>query len=236
MKERGILMNAESVRAILDGRKVQTRRVVRPQPPRNAYFNEGGGDLVRFWVPATFASGSNHPIYDEEIRVPYQIGDSLWVRETFATREDFDGTESPERMARYTYYRATHSDFDPRDPHHWHNYGGRWRPSIHMPRWASRITLRVTDVRVERVQDISVDDARAEGIQPCQKLDSFSGLGYLQKLYGGAYYGMEYDNDWVRCVGPFACLWDSINDKRGFGWDTNPWIWVISFEKLDESK
>jgi len=89
-----------------------------------------------------------------------------------------------------------------------------WTPSIHMPRWASRIQLRITDVRVERVQDISIDDIEAEGI-----------THPLDGPHANQYWREEMGND-------FAKLWDSINAKRGYGWDSNPWVWVIEFERI----
>ena len=118
---------------------------------------------------------------------PYgKPGDELWVRETW------NGTES-EGIA----YRATDPQMD----------GEPWKPSIFMPRWASRLQLVIKDVRVERLQDISIDDIYAEG---------------------------AYSINWGRMPGSehkaFKALWDSINAKRGYGWETNPWVWVVEFE------
>jgi hypothetical protein len=90
------------------------------------------------------------------------------------------------------------------------NGNEKWRPSIHMPRWASRITLEVTDVRVERVQEISEEDAKTEGVTP-------------------SIVGEWWDH--LKYRAGFQTLWNSINEKRGFGWDENPWVWVVEFKK-----
>jgi hypothetical protein len=92
--------------------------------------------------------------------------------------------------------------------------GHGWKPSIHMPRWASRIILEITDIRVERVQDIHPPDLLAEGVYPFYEKEGSREIEYTAKEY-------------------FAKLWDSINAKRGYGWDVNPWAWVIEFKKVD---
>ncbi len=168
MSEKPILFSGEMIRAVLDGRKTQTRRVVKPQP-------------VGLWA----APGKS--------RCPYgQPGGRLWVRETFYPERSHRGPVS---------YRATWPrDDDPPD--------GGWKPSIFMPRWASRITLEIVSVRVEQVQDISEDDARAEGVD--------DGTGQTRPLH-------PY---W------FRALWDSINSKRGYGWEKNPWVWVVAFRRV----
>ena len=176
VKERPILFSGAMVRAILEGRKTQTRRVVKP--------TSGPHSIEKtICTPGSLAAFIRH-------RCPYgQPGDRLWVREAWWKRPD--GSIS---------YRADGNDFVA---------GGRPRysPSIHMPRWASRITLRLTDVRVERVQDISVSDCIAEG------------LGYPT-------------DDRYAAVDNFKPLWDSINAARGYGWDANPWVWVLVFEPV----
>ena len=136
---------------------------------------------------------------------PYgQSGDRLWVREAWAhthdsveaCRAEFEDALGPGMNG--PFYRAT--DEAP--------YTLRWRPSIHMPRWASRITLEVTGVRVERVQDITQEDCLAEGIAQWEE-------------------GYELTAQEV-----FRKGWNALNMKRGFGWDTNPWVWVVSFRRL----
>lgn len=200
MKERPILFSGEMVRAILDGSKTMTRRVIKPQPGN---VTTGPTPMGSNWM----AWGMYGMVRD--LWCPYgQPVDRLWVRETwsqFAPRPK-PGDGVPENAC--IDYRADYSasalrrgldsDGDPYKP-------PSWRPSIHMPRWASRINLEVVSVRVERVQDISEDDARAEGIS--------NPLGSL-------------------ALNIFPSLWDSINLKRGYGWDTNPWVWVIEFKRL----
>lgn len=179
-KEHPILFNAEMVRALLDGRKAQTRRVVKPQPSRVTGWGCIGSQ--GFGFIAEDIDG-----YASILRCPYGLGDHLWVRETFCKQIGAFG-ESVDYA-----YRATDGEAC-----------GPWRPSIRMPRCASRIQLAVTDVRVERVQDISEEDCVAEGIS-----------------------GNPWHDEMLE---PFAEFWDSINRKRGYGWDANPFVWVVEFE------
>ena len=182
-KERPILFSGPMVRAILEGRKTQTRRVVKFDPCPSSYamvsHYDGLGNVV-------LTDGSY-------LRCPYgQPGDRLWVRETWAHRRWMLGDASPDPT---TVYRADSDDLRGCD---------RWRPSIHMPRWASRITLEVVSVRVERLQDISEEDAMAEGVA-------------LAENYRGR-------------LAHFAGLWEQINDLGS--WNANPWVWVVEFRKL----
>ena len=188
MKERPILFSGPMVRAILDGRKTMTRRVVRLRAGEIAH--EGGDGRLHAVANTTWGD-----CIERVIQCPYGVpGDMLWVRETWAS--DVDGC--PAGLG----YRADHLDprgDGPANPM-------RWRPSIHMPRWASRLTLEITAVRVERLQDISEADARAEGC-PAECPD------------GNAV-------DW------FSGIWDGINAERGYPWSSNPWVWVIGFERV----
>jgi hypothetical protein len=130
---------------------------------------------------------------------PYgQSGDLLWVRETWKPHVDKTVHTPAIYRADYTHDRLADSL-------------GPWRPSIHMPRWASRLTLHLTDVRVQRVQEISEEDAQAEGVE-AMYLDD---LGQTWKSYRRG----------------FESIWDSINAKRGYGWTANPWIWALTFER-----
>jgi hypothetical protein len=195
VRERPILFSGPMVRAILAGRKTQTRRVVKPQPRGDGIttINEAPGWWDVAILPGGFDNGGCMPI--AEIKCPYgQPGDRLWVRETFAPNYfDTGGTA----------YRAE-----------WRQYidgicgEPAWKPSTHMPRRFSRITLEITDVRVERLQEISEADAIAEGAQcpgvPASLTDR----------------------------GAFAKLWNKINGP--FAWDDNPWVWVVAFRKSDQ--
>ena len=211
MKERPILFNGEMVQAILDGRKGNTRRVIKPQPPRA--WKYAGGILK----PDGNVWGSTTSTYTA--KCPYgQIGDRLWVRETCQfmkgadCRESYIGTDMEHMLGSPPHYayRATEPE--------WGRGFFKWRPSIHMPRWASRILLEITDIRVERVQEISKANVFSEGI--C------FGLAETTEAYlEGALSEQEAKHE-------FAHLWDSINAKRGYGWDVNPWVWVVEFKVI----
>lgn len=247
MRERPIIFSGEMVRAILDGRKTQTRRVVKPQPQdrvwpsgrvdRGICMSEGRPYLLNH---------ADDGVHDAEYLLrksqPYGAGDRLWVKETFCFESTYDGChpvnpdgrpiksemidygdgeEYEERLM--PHYRATEPDVelcyenaDPARPNcracedgdpHCH-----WRPSIFMPRWASRITLEVTEVRVQRLQEISPDDVRAEGI--ClPRTELFPDVNTGSKLRQR-----------------FEWLWDSLNKKK-HPWSSNPWVWAITFKE-----
>jgi hypothetical protein len=214
MKERPILFSGEMVRAILEGRKTMTRRVIKS--------NRNYGDFLlieqtdkTFWPYHSIdgesfdATGNGDEI---PIACPYgQPGDRLWVRETC----------------------FIHNPPNDRDPHGTVYYsadiglGGKESkptPSIFMPRWASRILLEVTGIRVERVQDIGEQDAKAEGVYPEFECDDFA--AFMEKRFDPA-------KESTYRLG-FKHVWNKINAKRGYGWDTNPWVWVVRFKRLDE--
>ena len=206
MKEHPILFNGEMVRAVLGGRKTQTRRVILPQPTKqdgktwlaligdNAYMYSGQKPNGEFW---------QMPIF----KCPYgQPGDRLWVRETW--REVGSAMMSDDSIPKLKCDVRYCAD-DPLD--------GPWRPSIHMPRWASRITLEVVAVRVERVQDITEADARAEGVT--LRYDDPNRVDRRCPKYAEA----------------FHTLWDSINASRGYGWDANPFVWVVEFQGFERA-
>jgi len=214
MKERPILFSGSMVQAIQDGRKTITRRVIKPQPG-NAI------DRVRFdadynsWIDEAFD-------FVKKRKCPYGVpGDRLWVRETF-WRQPGEALPGLKLI-----YKADNPDFMDGRTNPMTKRFYKWRPSIHMPRWASRITLEVIDVRVERVRDITEQDAKAEGISvlPLQSEDDHS--AWYQSAPGVH----QARNARVS----FASLWDSINAKRGYGWDTNPWVWVVEFRRHEET-
>ena len=228
-KERPILFSGAMVRALLTGTKTQTRRVVKPQPDTahdgEPYWFIGG---YRVWgyrpAPAVPLRAGGNPL-----PCPYgQPGDRLWVRETFIQgfpvdpltdslqQWDADGNELPKK----TWYRADNSDIGWIDDDGW-QVNVPWKPSIHMPRAASRITLEITSVRVERLQDISEGDAVAEGIEqmPCAVPDTRLWRNY------------DPGNGWTPSLAipqnSFRSLWESINGPDS--WDENPWVWVVAF-------
>jgi hypothetical protein len=248
MRERPILFSAPMVRAILEGRKTQTRRVVKPQPEYDGDYFGGftdsvnkrgaisGGYVLKTKKATTSIASFNLGAYSD--MSPYgKPGDRLWVREAFAEEIEFHGSEMPysdgrpklihapvdeldeEPTWRQCHYRATDESPDLQCLHKKCEGGpcmSPWKPSIHMPRWASRITLEITDVRVERLQDISCNDLLAEGSPVCIR---------------------EYSDRTIGCVGArewYRTLWDSINGEGA--WDKNPWVWAVSFRRVEVLK
>jgi len=200
MKERPIIFNDSMVKAILDGRKSATRRVAKVYETSPGFISPVGCHVPR--------KPKNHVPY-----CPYgQKGMTLWVREAHYIIGE---------TGQY-FYRADGSN----------NYGdklkwpGPWKPSIHMPRRASRITLEITGVRVERVQEISPADCEAEGITGESHASPVRGQPYEEYFNGD---GLVYP---YPCEA-FRALWDSINGKRpGRSWADNPWVWVIFFKRI----
>lgn len=249
MKERPILFSSEMVKAILDGRKTMTRRVMKPQPVKAEGLADDGNDL---WIWAerkrygAVTSWAEPDTMTDEWALGTclygKVGDRLWVRETFAEMchqaDPFCWCESEWERAEYHYieYKA---DTGCPYPGGWSKDDddeGRpvWKPSVFMPRAASRILLEVTGVRVERVQDISEGDAKAEGVQknwigddcPPEYDDEY--LDYRATSKG--------DYEGFPCYSArdsFMTLWDTINEARGYGWDTNPFVWVIEFRRIE---
>jgi hypothetical protein len=215
MKERPILFSAPMVRALLDGTKTQTRRVVKPRPD----WAMGKRCMLQ---PHELAGEVNQGEYSN---CPYgQPGDRLWVRETWCGEIDGHTSQLIYNEDGNTYkclYRADghHVVLDDGDGFTKTNKDGSeaspWKPSIHMPRWASRITLEITAVRVERLQDISKADAQAEGIVP----DGDGGWHLADTRH--------YMDD---PISSYASLWEYINGPGS--WDLNPWVWVIEFKKV----
>ncbi len=192
-----ISMGADSVQGIKALRKTMTRRVVMPQPERFFEVNEAPFYLY----DVEFGKGIVNP--------RYQPGDILWVRETWAKISDWTDVDPSVGVPDGWIYKA---DWDDSAEH------PKWRSPYHMPRVAARLFLRVTDVKVERVQDITEDDAMAEGAEKVQYLlhPQDGVVPYLDERHG-----LYRDG--------FHALWDNINAKRGYGWDTNPWVWAYTF-------
>lgn len=195
MKEHPILFSSEMVRAILDGRKTQTRRVIKPQPRWEPPFEVEHGYWD--WDNARFNRDEVGDIWNYS---PYgRACDRLWVRETWAA-SPFLNKYAPRELptTSHVVYRS-----DSINESHF-----VWRPSIHMPRWASRITLEIFGVRVERVQNISDLAILDEGVGE----KHLTGILANRKA--------------------FQELWNKLNEKRGFGWDKNPWVWVVEFKRV----
>ncbi|WP_434058220.1 hypothetical protein [Enterobacter bugandensis] len=194
MTERGMIFNGEMVRAILDGRKTQTWRPVNPSTANLLDLQE------------------QYPHKKYNISCPFgEVGDRIWVRETWAEA----GASAPDLKL----YRA---NYPAHVPTHYENVPAaedvRWTPSIHMPRWASRITLVITGVRVEQLKSISEEEARSEGVARLRE-------GFWKHYQPG------WTQHQLSARGSFATLWDSI---YGSGeWDRNPWVWVIEFKPIE---
>jgi hypothetical protein len=230
MRERPILFSAPMVRALLAGTKTQTRRPMKAQPRvvpdwacsgvAGLEFDWGGGGASTYADrPETLAAYAD----DFAARCPFgRPGETLWCRETWALEDcGDDGLRliwKADRAAVWVRADGSRigviywlpSDYAP----------GRWRPSIHMPRWASRLTLEVTEVRVQRLQEISEEDATAEGIP--SDAAGWARLGILPPV------PVEKDGT---ARSAFRWLWDSINGERA-SWASNPWVWAVSFRVL----
>ncbi|WP_278495554.1 hypothetical protein [Pantoea vagans] len=216
MRERPIIFNADMVRAVLDGRKTQTRRIMRVQPESNQCGllritdSTKRSDIDKYHWAESNATGTH--ARSALFSCPFgTVGDRLWVRETWSdvnlegsaavayradeglrglTNDNDDGDEDDPRLEKYSFanwYPDLISGAE-----------GIWRPSIHMPRWASRITLEITGVRVERLQDISAADMQAEG---------------------------------MRWREEFPCLWQTLYGEES--WQANPWVWVVEFKRME---
>jgi len=227
MKERPILFSGPMVRAILSGQKTQTRRVMREQ------ICEPG--VVRMACPGYCEVVNEHGVSIPGFRCPYgKPGDRLWVREahhrTTDGRSILIGYEVPGENREY---EAPGVGRVREFRHHLGGWGGRVSrnfPSIHMPRWASRITLEITGVRVERLQDISEADAFAEGIQRLENHSWNAGPARPLGTYRGLDEWSEDEGFWTDAVSAYAALWDSINGPGA--WDANPWVWVVEFKRI----
>ena len=216
MKERPILFSTDMVKAILDGRKTQTRRVIKPQPSIKKLIDFGiqphrYRNTLTWWHPKYGFHDIDNTMLEH---CPYgQVGDRLWVRETWM----HFGHVLDNKV--FVHYKASiNQNGGERLLTRWKDepieITKKWQPSIFMPRKYSRITLEITEVRVERLQEITEMDACNEGV------DWYS---IVNKL-----------DNWGRNQQAFRKLWNSLNAKRGYGWDVNPWVWVLSFNLSGE--
>jgi len=226
MKEHPILFTGPMVRAILDGRKTQTRRLVKPQPDQFGLNEKINVDPLTGWlIPGHSGRWDDDQATDRIWKCPYGIaGDRIWVKETFYIDDcRWIGKRLPEEKPddwddRNVYYRADGECCEQIPECCCAEVGKpKWRNARFMNRWLARITLEVLSVRVERVQDISEDDAIAEGV--LVKSDS----GIASQLCQGHPTPAQFE---------FYALWNSINTKRGFGWNINPWVWRIEFKMV----
>lgn len=213
MKERPILFSAPMVRALLAGRKTVTRRVVKPQPRS-----------IRATTKESPNAPVELPILGDPTKEPFRPGDRLWVRETWGVTLDvaldqarYGATNAARAKVRYAADGVAKERLGVE----------RWRPSIHMPRWASRLTLEVTGVRVERLQAITEEDAVAEGVERAPGRDVPAAMG------GGVETWRDYRDDDAWCTSAcasFASLWQSLNGAGS--WAANPWVWVVAFRVM----
>lgn len=195
MTDRPMIFSAPMVRALLDGRKTQTRRVLKPQPPNHVQIYRVGS--VWDWRDGT-RGGS--------VKVPFAIGGRIWARETWAEGRDAPAPDG----AIFPIYAAN-----------WGNRGSQgyelmkpWRSSMFMPRKYSRLTLIVTNVRVQRLHEISEEDAIAEGVGPT----------FVSPDGGSAPH-----------VETYIELWNSLNANRGYPWESNPWVCALTFDVIRQN-
>lgn len=244
-RERPILFNGEMVRAILDGRKTQTRRVVKPTwggvitalNPDGMPIESGGGGMGfnpnwnrvrtdcpfggpggRLWVRERWRALTWRD--DEPFEVQFHADNSRFECTADEFGDEYD--QWVDRMAEQSCEDCAAAGLE-LDPYEGYTFDvedapTRWRPSIHMPRWASRITLELTGVRAERLQDISDQDARAEGVDWVNDGGSPYGIKGIAASWGAT------------AKHAFSHRFDSINKSRGYGWDENPFVWVAEFK------
>jgi len=223
MKEKPILFSAPMVKAILEGRKSQTRRIIKPQPTKEKSFS--------CWADAKWSEGvksfSPVPCHTMFNAMPYKPEDILWVRETFAYMDEFVLTYKVEPYyhigykADLTCRNLTNDEYLDTEGWNWGNETIKWKPSIFMPKDAARIFLRVKSVKVERVQDITEEDAVAEGVE--EKNGKYR--DYSDKN-PNAFRLSAYDS--------YCELWAEINGIKS--WEENPFVWVITFERINNDR
>lgn len=244
IKERGIFFNGEMVRAILDGRKTQTRRVIKNQREGDCWSVKPtldprhSGHTHDWWLPKGTLPYSALP------SCPFgKVGDRLWVREAWSD-VNYEGSTALAYRADGELKSINEDDGDDSDPNfekyqfaNWYpnlieGTEGKWRPSIHMPRWASRITLEITDIRVERLHGINEEDAKAEGVrQGVRKInhEADNELIYCNYLASK----LDDASEWFDSpIDSFLSLWESIYGAES--WQHGPWVWVVEFKVVDK--
>lgn len=204
MREKPILFSGSMVNAILDGKKTQMRRVIKPQPPE--WIERFGYSI---FTPNGMISGrgiSESGFSEKAFTLPWQVGDHLWVRETWMQPPTINQkmlADGADTWPDYVYMADKPDDIEQLK-----EWGWKVKPSIYMPRWASRITLEITNIKAERLQEISLEDAMKEGFPYCE---GFSPV--------------------TMPITKFQNVWSHINGKK-HPWKSNPWVWVIEFKKV----
>lgn len=210
-KERPIIFGAESVRAIIKGHKTQTRRVIKPQPPQETAYLSNEDPDGKGWLCVSSLSDAPCTRPEVWITCPYGLpGDRLWVREAIRLKENW-----PPCPPTITYCADDTPCIGLGAPRMYCDRAvWQWpklKTLVRIPRWASRLTLEITNVRVERVQEINAAECMAEGV-----IKDPLTVQYRQDI----------------AIGRFAEVWDELNAKRGYSFDSNPWVWVIEFQKV----
>lgn len=236
IREKGLIFNSEMVRAILDGRKTQTRRIMKVQPEnselglRRVVESKNGIDDGKYFWSQSDATGLKSR--SKPFACPFgTVGDRIWVREAFRvhSRATDVATLVYKASERNSWTEQTHRVpvavcNKPATPE-------KWTPSLHMPRWASRILLEITDVRVERLNAISPEDAESEGLERT----NFTGFGDEPGLPSYPEPDVYFDplkKQWKEYPPEaFAGLWESIYGEGS--WQANPWVWVIEFKRVE---
>lgn len=215
--ERPILFTWRIVRKILSGEKTNTRRIMNPQPVFDPAFS--GGWVWKTKRADTAIASINDGRYPEAC--PWAPGSRLWVRESFVVGQRMKGwkpeldEQGDEKLPAVWYRADDNEDLLWTDEHGTTSFEVPWKPSIHMPRWACRLVLELVSVRVERLQDISEEDAKAEGAEIAPgDIQSPDNLSYR---------------------GAFAFMWNEINGERG-SWSDNPWVWVLELRRICEKE
>ena len=224
-----ILFNTQMVQAILDGRKTTTRRIIKPHYKADEYGFQICTNVVDesdWYVEKTNEDGGGFE-NTRYINPPYKVGDILYVRETWMISNPMGDTLKGEGTAEYVYKAGYAKGKRVHIIASQEKNLGVWKPSIHMPKEAARIFLKVTDVRVERLQDMNFKDFMSEGIE----VDEVKKALYESGVDIEGTRGIDEE------VEAFADLWDKTVNKKDidkYGWNANPWVWVIGFERCEK--